>query len=258
MFNYLKYEKKGPVGVITLDRPPVNALCNEMVLEIDEVFNLLTKDEEIRAVIITGAGEKAFMAGADIKELEERDFILGRRQTRERQAVFNRISEADVPVIAAVNGYALGAGMELALACTIRIASENARFGCPEVNLGIIPGDGATQRLPRMIGQSRAMYMILSGEAIKADQALDWGLIVKKAAIEDLMTCAFDMAATLLTKGPLALQYAKEAVNRAFDISLPVGLGYESHLHALTCASKDKVEGVEAFNNKRKPDFKGE
>lgn len=257
MYDYLKMKRNGSVAILTMFRPPVNALCNAMVDEMDSILTEIEKDPEIRVLIVTGSGPKAFMAGADINELRERDFVLGRKQTRQRQAVYNKLAELDIPVIAAVNGYALGAGLELALACTIRIASENARFGCPEVNLGIIPGDGATQRLPRMIGLSRAMYMILTGESMKADEAAACGLIAKKVPAESLMTEALAIAEKLTGKGPLALQYAKEAANRAYDMALPAGLAYESYLHALSCASSDKEEGVNAFNEKRKPDFQG-
>ncbi|MEI7430479.1 MAG: enoyl-CoA hydratase-related protein, partial [Betaproteobacteria bacterium] len=160
MYKYLIFSSDHQIGLLQLNRPPVNALCNDMVDELDQMVSDIDQETSLRALVITGVGEKSFMAGADITELKERDFILGRLQSKRRQDVFTRLAELRVPTIAAVNGFALGAGLELALSCSIRIASDNAKFGCPEVGLGIIPGDGATQRLPRIIGMGRAMHMI--------------------------------------------------------------------------------------------------
>ncbi len=258
MFEQLTYEAKDGIGYIVINRPSSrNSLCNALVEELDEAIKAIEADESVRALILTGTGDKAFMAGADIGELKDRDFIIGRKQTKRRQEVYNRIADMPIPTIAAVNGFALGAGLELALACTIRICVPDAKFGAPEVNLGIIPGDGATQRLPRTIGLGRAMYMVLTAEMINAEQALSFGLVTKIVPKEELREHAEGIAKTIMSKPPLAIQYAKDALNRAFDTSLPVGLFMESYLHALACATEDKREGVEAFLQKRTPKFTG-
>lgn len=258
MFDLLIYRKEAPVAFITINRPDaMNALSNALVEEFDKAFDLVEQDAEVRALIITGAGDKAFMAGADIKELEKRDLILGRQQTKRRQAVFNRLAEMKIPVIAAVNGFALGAGLELAIACTLRVACEEARFGSPEVNLGIIPGDGATQRLPRLIGFGRAMEMVLTGDFVEAPEAYRIGLVNKVAAKDALLETALKLALKIAAKAPVAVQCAKEAVNRSLEVGLYEGLAHESYLHALTCATEDKKEGVTAFLEKRKPSFRG-
>lgn len=258
MFELLTYTKEGPFAFITINRPKVmNALSNALVEEFDKAFDLVEEDEEVRALIITGAGDKAFMAGADIKELEARDFIKGRQQTKHRQEVFNRLAEMRVPVIAAINGFALGAGLELAVACTLRVAADHAKLGSPEVNLGIIPGDGATQRLPRLVGFGRAMELVLTGDFIDAEEAYRIGLVSKVVPLEELMETAKKLAGKIAKKAPLAIQFAKEAVNRSLEVGIYEGLAHESYLHALACATEDKKEGVQAFLEKRKPDFKG-
>lgn len=258
MYQFLKLEKEPPLAYITINRPEVmNALSNALTEELGQAFDEVEKDEEIRVLIITGAGEKAFMAGADIKEVQERDFVLGRKQTRRRQEVFNKLAEMPIPVIAAINGFALGAGLEMAIACTLRIASTNAKMGSPEVNLGIIPGDGATQRLPRLVGFGRAMELVLTGSMIDAEEAYRIGLVNKVVPPENLMEEVKKLANLLASKPPLALQYAKEAVNRSMEVGLYEGMAHESYLHALACASEDKKEGVAAFLEKRKPQFKG-
>jgi enoyl-CoA hydratase len=258
MYKTLIYKKKENVGTLTINRPDkLNAISNELTAELHTLLSELEKDEELKALIITGAGDKAFVAGADIKELADRDARIGRRVSRERQAVFSRIENLPVPVIAAVNGYALGGGLEIALACNIRLCSEKAQFGAPEVKLGIIPGDGGTQRLPRLVGLGRAMEMILTGDFIDAQEAYRIGLVNKVFPHEELMDKAMELAQKIASRPPLAVKYAKEAVNRSQEGDAASGFALESYLHALTCTTEDKKEGVAAFLEKRKGKFKG-
>ena len=258
MYKTLIYEKKENIGFLTINRPEkMNAISNELTSELRQFLDKVEKDEELRVLIITGAGDKAFVAGADIKELVNRDARLGRKVTQERQETFSRLENLQVPVIAAVNGYALGGGLELALACNIRICSEKAQFGAPEVKLGIIPGDGGTQRLPRLIGLGRAMEMILTGDFIDAQESLRIGLANKVVPHEKLMEEATALAQRIASRPPLAVRYAKEAVNRSQEGDTGSGFALESYLHALSCTTEDKKEGVSAFLEKRKGKFKG-
>jgi len=254
----LLFEIKDRTAIVTVNRPQVhNALDNATIEEIDAVLARLETDPAVRVLIFTGAGDKAFVAGADIREVARRDLRLGREETRRRQKVYDRIAALPVPSIAAINGFCLGAGLELALGCTLRVAAENARFGAPEINLGIIPGGGATQRLPRLVGTGKAMEMVLTGDMIDAAEAHRIGLVNRVVAPQDLMPVCLELAEKLAAKPPLALCYARDAVNRALATSLAEGLDYESYLHALTCATEDKKEGVAAFLEKRKPVFTG-
>lgn len=258
MYETLIYEKKGPVGLLTVHRPEkLNALSNRLISELRTLLSEIEGDEDLRALVLTGAGDKAFVAGADIGELVERDAVLGSKVSRERQDVFSRLENLSVPTIAAVNGYALGGGLELALACSIRICSEKARFGAPEVKLGIIPGDGGTQRLPRLVGKGRAMEMILTGDFIGAEEALRFGLVNRVVPHENLLAEAMELAEKIASMPPLAVRFAKDAVNRSEDSGPAAGYALESYLHALTCTTEDKKEGVAAFLEKRKGQFKG-
>ena len=258
MYKTLIYEKTDNIGVLTINRPDkLNAISNELTEELKQLLDEIEKDEELRVMVITGAGDKAFVAGADIKELVDRDALVGRKVSRTRQDLFFRIENLPAPVIAAVNGYALGGGLELAIACSIRICSEKAQFGAPEVKLGIIPGDGGTQRLPRLVGLGRAMEMILTGDFIDALEAYRIGLVNKVVPHEELMDSAMEMAKKIAQRPPLAVRYAKEAVNRSQEGDSVSGYALESYLHALTCTTEDKKEGVSAFLEKRKGDFKG-
>jgi enoyl-CoA hydratase len=258
MYKTLLYEKKDDIGILTVNRPDkLNAISNELTSELSSLIDELEKDDKLRVLVITGAGDKAFVAGADIQELVDRDARMGRRVSRERQEIFSRIENLPVPVIAAVNGYALGGGLELALACNIRVCSEKAQFGAPEVKLGIIPGDGGTQRLPRLVGLGRGMEMVITGDFIDAQEAYRIGLVKKVVPPEELMKAAIELAQKIASRPPLAVRYAKEAVNRSQEGDAASGFALESYLHALTCTTEDKKEGVAAFLEKRKGKFKG-
>ena len=258
MYKTLLYEKKESVGILTINRPDkLNAISNELTAELKNFLDEVEADGGLRVLILTGMGEKAFVAGADINELVERDAVVGRKVSRERQEAFSKIENLPVPVIAAVNGFALGGGLELALACSIRICSDNAQFGAPEVKLGIIPGDGGTQRLPRLIGMGRAMEMILTGDFIDAAEAYRVGLVNKVVPQGELMETALELARKIASRPPLAVRYAKDAVNRSQGGSQTSGYVLESYLHALTCTTEDKREGVNAFLEKRKGRFEG-
>jgi enoyl-CoA hydratase len=258
MYKTIAYEKKENIGLLTINRPEkMNAISQELTKELSQLLDEIENDDELRVLVITGAGDKAFVAGADIKELVDRDARIGRRVSRERQEIFSRIENLHVPVIAAVNGYALGGGLELALACSIRICSEKAQFGAPEVKLGIIPGDGGTQRLPRLVGLGRAMEMIITGDFIDAQEAHRTGLVNKVFPSEKLMGEAMELAQKIASRPPLAVRYAKEAVNRSQEGDSASGFALESYLHALCCTTEDKKEGVAAFLEKRKGKFKG-
>ncbi|MFQ6070320.1 MAG: enoyl-CoA hydratase/isomerase family protein [Candidatus Aminicenantales bacterium] len=258
MYKTLIFKKEGSIGILTINRPQkLNAISNELISELSHFLDEVEKDEELRVLIVTGSGDKAFVAGADIGELVDRDAKLGIRVSQQRQQLFSRIENLRLPVIAAVNGYALGGGLELALACSLRIASEKAQFGAPEVKLGIIPGDGGTQRLPRLVGPGRAMEMILTGDFIDAREALRIGLVNRVVPQEKLMEEALSLARKIASRPPLAVMFAKEAVNRGIEGGASSGYSLESFLHALSCTTEDKKEGVSAFLEKRQGSFKG-
>lgn len=258
MFEHIILETDGPIATLIINRPEkFNAVNNAVVEEIDKALDQIVTNPEIRVVILTGAGEKAFVAGADIHELSKRDTLLGRTETRRRQEVYTRIERLEIPSIAAINGWALGTGLELTLVCTLRVASSKAKLGQPEVKLGIIPGAGGTFRLPRLVGLGRAMEMILTGESVTADEALSMGLVNRVVPPEKLMEEVRSLAETIIARPKLAVQYAKEAVLRCSEGALNQSLAHESYLHALSCGTEDKKEGVAAFLEKREPKFKG-
>ncbi len=256
--SFILIEKSDRLAWLTLNRPEkLNALNNEVLQQLEGAITDLEQDPQVGAVIITGAGEKAFVAGADIAELKSLDTARARVQALRGQAVFQRIETMPKPVISAVNGFALGGGCELALACHVRIASENAKFGLPEVSLGIIPGYGGTQRLPRLVGKGVALDMILSGEMIPAADALRMGLASRVVPQADLRSAAEKLARTMLSRGPLALRSALAAVHGGMEMPLEQGLSYEAALFGLLAASQDMQEGMGAFLEKRAAQFKG-
>ena len=245
------------VAVVTLNRPDkLNALNHETLVELKEVFERLKSDENVFVIIITGSGEKAFVAGADISEINKLNMLEGKVFAEFGQEVFSAIEKFDKPVIAAVNGFALGGGCELALSCHFRLASENAKFGQPEVNLGIIPGYGGTQRLTRLINSGRAMEMILTADLIDANEALRIGLVNKVFPQMDLMNKAFEMAAKIVSKGRQAIRLAVKSVKAVDEVNLQEGLNIEATNFALCCGTEDFKEGTQAFLEKRKPNFK--
>jgi len=255
-FENVELRTDGGIGYVTINRPKVmNALNRETVREIRSAVSSMNEDPEVSVIILTGAGEKAFAAGADIAELAELDGISGKELAESGQEAFSFIESAPKVTIAAVNGFALGGGCELAMACTIRIASENAKFGQPEVNLGIIPGYGGTQRLARLVGKGRAMELILTGRMINAEEALRIGLVSRVTKPEELMAEAKDLASKLAEKGPLALSAAKEAVDRGCEMGLREALSLEAALFSGLCATSDMKEGMKAFLEKRKAQF---
>lgn len=256
--NYVRVEWDGDIAVVTIDRPEkLNALNADVVSELGQVFRDLREDDAVRGVILTGAGEKAFVAGADIGELAKMDSVSGVKVSRDGQEVFRMMERFPKPVLAAVGGYALGGGCELALACHMRLASDNARFGLPEVGLGIIPGYGGTIRLARLIGLGRAIELTLTGEQVKAERAREMGLVSGVVPREDLMDEAKKLMGTITAKGPLAVRMALESIYRALDTPTQEALDYESSLFGLLASTQDMKEGMAAFLEKRKPEFEG-
>ena len=257
-YKNILFEVKDRIAYVTINRPQVlNALNVETVEELRKVFSEIEEDEKVASVILTGAGDKAFVAGADINELAKLDALGGRDFSLNGQRVFNLIENLGKPVIAAVNGFALGGGCELALACTLRVAAETAKFGQPEVNLAIIPGYGGTQRLARLIGKGRALEMVLTGNMIGAEEAYRIGLVNRAAPLSELMNEAKKLAETIMSKGPIAVKLAMLAINHGLQMSLQQGLQLEASLFGLTCATEDMKEGTSAFLEKRKATFKG-
>ncbi len=255
----LAVERDGAIATVTLNRPAVlNALNGRMLDELAEVFSAFGDDDALRAVIITGSGQKAFAAGADIAELNALpDVTGGEAQARRGQAITTALERLRVPVIAAVNGFALGGGCELAMACDIRIASENARFGQPEVNLGILPGYGGTQRTVRLLGEGMAMYLCLTGEMIDAQTALRIGLVQRVVPLDELLTEARRIADAIVAKGPLAIAATKRAIVEGANLTLGEGLALEARLFGALVVTEDFREGTRAFLDKRKPEFRG-
>jgi enoyl-CoA hydratase len=257
-FDTLLQETHEGLARVTVHRPEkLNALNRRVVEELDSCFAALQEDLEVRAVILTGAGEKAFVAGADIAELAELTALSGREMSLRGQQVFNRIENLGKPVIAAVNGYALGGGCELAMACTLRLAAEHARFGQPEVKLGLIPGYGGTQRLARLVGKGRAHEIILTGEPLSAAEAYRIGLVHQVVPAEELLPAAEALARKIMANAPLAVKFALEAVNHGMEMTQQEGQFLEATLFGLCSTTADMKEGTRAFLEKRPAQFTG-
>ncbi len=252
------YEKKGNIAYVTVNRPKVlNALNTPTWSDLREAFEVARDDAAIRGVILTGAGDKAFIAGADIGELAQVSAFEAEQSSRFGQGVLDLIENLGKPVIAAVNGFALGGGCETAMACTIRVAVETARFGQPEVSLGLVPGGGGTQRLPRLVGRGRALQLILSGEMITAQEAYRIGLVNEIVPAAELITRAEAILRRIAANAPIAIKFALEAANKGMETSQGEGLLLEASYFGLCAATEDKKEGTTAFLEKRAPQFRG-
>jgi enoyl-CoA hydratase len=254
----LLYEQKGAVGLITFNRPKVlNAIDSAMMRELDDVLSSARRDDAVRVLILTGAGEKAFVAGADINELARCTAVDGHELALFGQGVYTRLENLGKPSIAAVNGFALGGGCELALACTIRLASRSARFGQPEVTLGLIPGYGGSQRLARLCGKGVAHELCLSGQTISAEEALRIGLVNHVCEPGELLPAAEALANKIAANAPLAVRYAMEAIERGAEMPQQEGLFLEATLFGLSAGTEDCREGTRAFLEKRPAVFRG-
>jgi enoyl-CoA hydratase len=257
-YETLLLERSDVYAVVTLNRPKVmNALNRALFTELDDAFTSLATDSDVRAIILTGAGEKAFAAGADINEMAALSAIDGQQMARRGQAVFRKIETCGKPVIAAIQGFALGGGCELAMACTIRIASEAARLGQPEVKLGLMPGYGGTQRLPRLVGRSAALKLLLTGDMVGAEEAFRLGLVDEVVPAEALMARAETLARAIAQQAPLAMAGCLRSVDSGYDLPIEAALELEASLFGLTCATEDKAEGTRAFLEKRAPSWQG-
>lgn len=257
-YETLRLENRDRIAYATIHRPEkLNALNGRVIGDLEDCFQTLRDDTEVRVVILTGAGEKAFVAGADIGEIAGLSPIPGREFARRGQRLCDQIENLGKPVIAAVNGYALGGGCELALACSLRVASENARFGLPEVKLGILTGFGGAQRLARLIGKGRAIELTTTGEPVTAQEAYRLGLVNQVVPAKDLIPACEVLARKIIANAPLAVKFALEAVNHGLEMTLEEGQFLEANLFGLCCATEDMKEGTRAFLEKRPPKFTG-
>ncbi len=257
-FDNLLIERDGAIAIVTINRPAVlNALNSQTLDELRRAILDLKQDEGVRVVVLTGAGEKSFVAGADINELAVQTPTGGREHALAGQHVFDLIENMGKPVIAAINGYALGGGCELAMACTLRLAADTAKLGQPEIGLGLIPGYAGTQRLPRLVGTGKAMEMILTGAPIGAAEAQRIGLVHRVVPAADLLAESRTLAAQLAKQAPIAMRYIINAVNRGVEMPFADACQYEATLFGLVASTDDMREGTSAFLQKRKPEFKG-
>lgn len=258
-YETLRVENEPPVSVVYINRPKaLNALNSQVLDELCQVFFELNSNEELSVVVITGEGEKAFVAGADIGEMSGLTSLQGEKFMRKGQETLSMIENLDKIVIAAVNGFALGGGCELAMACDIRLAAKSAKIGQPEVSLGIIPGFGGTQRLARLVGRGKAKQLIFSGDHITAEEAHRIGLVDEVYDSEELLAKAKELAGKIASKGPLAVRACKMLINKGLDCDLDTGLHLEREAIAVLFSTEDQKEGMKAFLEKRKPDFKGQ
>jgi enoyl-CoA hydratase len=257
-FENILFEIREPLAIVTLNRPKVlNALNRATFAELERAFTELAASESIRVILLTGAGEKAFAAGADIQELRDLSAVEGQVLSARGQRIFDLIEGCGKPVIACVNGFALGGGCELAMACTIRLASEAARFGQPEVKLGLLPGYGGSQRLPRLIGKGAALKLLLTGEMISAGEAFRLGLVDEVVPPAELLQRAEKLALAIAANAPLAVRYTMAAVHAGYDLPLREALDLEAASFGICCATEDKAEGTRAFLEKRLAVWKG-
>ena len=257
-YKNILLETKDGLATVTVNRPnKLNALNSETFIELYDAFSSINEDDGIRGAILTGSGEKAFVAGADIGELSEQTPVTAKEFALRSEKVLCFIERMYKPVIAAVNGFALGGGCELSMACHMRVASDNAQFGQPEVNLGLIAGNGGTQRLPRLVGTGRALEILLTGDLVTAAEAYRIGLVNRVTSKEDLIATCEKILKTIASKAPVAVKLSIEAVQSGLELTLTEGLNYEANLFGLVFSTEDMKEGTKAFLEKRKPDFKG-
>ena len=261
MAEFVSTEQDGAVAVVTIDHPPVNALSAQLLEELEEEYDGLDRSDETRAIVLRGEGQKAFVAGADITEFpamrEAIEEAAESGSARGIQKLAARMDAGRTPVVAAIHGYCLGGGLELAMACDIRIAAEDAQLGQPEIKLGLIPGGGGTQRLPRLVGHGRALLLNLSGDPISGAQAYEWGLVEKVVPRDGLLDAALELARTLSERSPFAMGVIKELASETRDLPIAEGLRREAQAFIRCIGSEDGAEGVVAFLEKRKPQFSG-